>query len=45
MSPFLLVFAVINVICVVLNKLSGNLGNPVLLFFLMLVILHRDSLA
>ena len=45
MSPFLLVFAVISIICVFLNKLSGQLGIPVLLFFLMLVILHRDSLA
>ena len=45
MSPFLLVFAVIIVIWVFLNKLSSKLGIPVLLFFLMLVILHRDSLA
>ena len=45
MSPFLLVFAVIIVICVFLNKLSSKLGIPVLLFFLMLVLLHRDSLA
>lgn len=45
MSPFLLVFAVIIVICVFLNKLSGKLGIPVLLFFLVLVILHRYSLA
>ena len=45
MAPFLLVFAVIIVICVFLNKLSSKLGIPVLLFFLMLVILRRDSLA
>lgn len=45
MSPFLLVFAVIIVICVFLNKLSSKLGIPVLLLFLVLVILHRDSLA
>ena len=44
MSPFLLVFAVIIVICVFLNKLSGKLGIPVRVFFLMLVILHSDSL-
>ena len=39
MSPFLLVFAVIIVICVFLNKLSSKLGIPVLLFFLMLGLL------
>ena len=45
MSPFLLVFAVIIIIYVFLNKLSSKLGIPVLLFFLVLVILHRYSLA
>lgn len=39
MSLFLLVFAVIIVICVFLNKLSSKLGIPVLLFFLMLGLL------
>lgn len=39
MSPLLLVFAVIIVICVFLNKLSSKLGIPVLLFFLMLGLL------
>ncbi len=36
MPSLLLVFAVIIVICVFLNKVSSRLGIPVLLFFLML---------
>ncbi len=39
MSLLLLVFALIIIICVFLNKISSKLGIPVLLFFLMLGLL------
>lgn len=39
MALYLLIFAVIIVTCVFLNKFSGKVGIPVLLFFLMLGLL------
>lgn len=39
MEQYLLIFAIIILVCVFLNKVSGKLGIPVLLFFLMLGLL------
>lgn len=39
MSLYLFVFAIVVILCVLLNKLSGKLGIPVLLFFLLLGVL------
>ncbi|MGN0202742.1 MAG: potassium/proton antiporter [Candidatus Cryptobacteroides sp.] len=39
MTPYLLIFSLIVLTCVFLNRISGKVGIPVLLFFLMLGLL------
>ena len=48
MALYLLIFSVIVITCVFLNKFSGKVGIPVLLFFLMLGLIcgsHYDEFA